>query len=217
MVTAFWKSKLFNVATTHSDFTKRGIVGFLRSSPNYKNQYCSYISRAYFNGIFPEQYEESLVEIAKLKDDEKNSIVSCILDDNEKPGIKNESFKNSFIDVLLAYIHSIVQTRLARVPMKNPKAQEVFNEIMNSGRLPLFFFVQKVSLSSHPKRVLVSINVDYLLNSSLMLIVYFFYLIFVEMPGGIQIIEKNIRLHHGSNGSLLRILGAQQIFHRWKN
>lgn len=156
MVTPFWKSKQFNVATGQPDFIKRGIVGFIRSSPLYKHQYCSYISRAYFNGEFPENYEHSLEKLSKLNDKDKGSIVSCILNDYEKPNVDSGAIQNSFIDVLLAYVHSPLQTRKARVPMKSPEAQEAFNYLL--GVLPFFYFIQKVQTKSHPKRVLVSIN-----------------------------------------------------------
>lgn len=155
MVTPYWISEQFRTTGFSRDFEKRGIVGFIRSSPVYKQLYCSNISNAYFDGIFPTSYETDFIELAKIKDSKPNSIVSCILN-RQLPKVSKEQYQKSILDVLLAYVHSPLQTRKARVPMKNIAAQKAFEHLI--ARLPLFFFVQKVCVGSHPNRLLVSIN-----------------------------------------------------------
>lgn len=152
-MTPWWKSVQFQTTREVKDFTKRGIVGFIRSSPIYKHHYCINISNAYFKGIFPPNYEAILIKLAEIDDGKEGSINWCILT-CQKPQIGSESIQKSFIDVFLGYLHSPLQTRKARVPLKDPKAKAAFEKMLN--RVPLFFFVQKVLVDSHPKRLLVS-------------------------------------------------------------
>lgn len=159
LATPFWKSKQFTTTIGQHDFTPRGIIGFIRSSPAYKHQYCSYNSRSYFEGKFPECYEDSLIKLERLANDDVGSIISCILNDHQKPNYVQDALKNSFVDALLAYLHSPLQTRMCRVPLKNPTAQTAFNNLLQKGRLPLFYFIQKVNVNTYPKRVLVSIYI----------------------------------------------------------
>lgn len=123
------------------------------------HQYCKYISRSYFEGEFPDCYEDSLKKLECLADDDVGSIISCILNDQQKPNYVQDSSKNTFIDALLAYMHSPLQTRMRRVPLKDPAAQEAFNNLLQERRLPLFYFIQKVNVNKYPKRVLVSIYI----------------------------------------------------------
>lgn len=151
MLTPFWRSKLFNSATGQKDFTRRGIIGFVRSSPLYAYNKCSVVAEAYFNGKFPESFERHLLtpEITE------SSTIENILNESHVLQRLPVSFRNNFVDVLLAYIHSPLQTRKARQPMKDPAAQVVFDKLLNV--IPLFYFVQEVFVHSPPKRMLVSI------------------------------------------------------------
>lgn len=155
LITPFWKSKMFHTATGQPDFTPRGIIGFIRSSPLYSFHKAQYVSDAYFNGRFPEVFEKYLLQFKGNFQNMDCPIISNILDNNHTLNFLPISCQKNFIDALLGYIHAPLQTRKQREPMKCSEAQEVFNGLLD--RLPLFYFVQKVLLDSPPKRVLVSI------------------------------------------------------------
>lgn len=151
VVTPFWLSTMFDKNANQQDFYRRGIVGFTRSSPLYNFSQAKYVSEAYFQGNFPTGQEKHLVELGERA----KSLITARIFNRESQLPFPKSCANNFVDILLAYLHSPLQTRKARKPMQNEEAQRIFNELESI--LPLFYFVQKVGENSHPKRMLVSI------------------------------------------------------------
>lgn len=143
---------MFDKNANQQDYYRRGIVGFTRSSPLYNFPMAKYVSEAYFLGHFPTGLEKHLVELGEKAE----SLITERIFDREKPLPLPKSCANNFVDVLLAYLHSPLQTRKARRPMQNKEAERIFDGIVSD--LPLFYFVQTVSVVCHPKRTLVSIN-----------------------------------------------------------
>lgn len=142
---------MFDKNANQQDYYRRGIVGFTRSSPLYNFPMAKYVSEAYFLGYFPTGQEKHLVELGK----EAESLITERIFNREKQLPLPKSCANNFVDILLAYLHSPLQTRKARRPMQNKEAKRIFDELVSN--LPLFYFVQKVAVDSHPKRTLVSI------------------------------------------------------------
>lgn len=156
LVSPFWSSPTFSAARNKSDFFSRGITGFIRSSPNYNFEPAKKISKAYFDGLFNEDLQSSLKEIdpdCELL----NEVINCVKD--EQGNVKTfDSLKikdRFFIDVLLAYIHSPLQTRSGRTPLNN-QFQERFNEILKN--ISLTWYVEKVDANRLPRRKLVGLR-----------------------------------------------------------
>lgn len=99
------------------------------------------MSKAYFDGQLFEKYEQYIKNFAG-KCDLLNAVIQR--DGKSTTDLKlPKSHERAFIDILLAYIHSPLQTRHGRHKLKDAENQKIFDEILEN--IHLEFYVQKVT------------------------------------------------------------------------
>lgn len=155
ILTPFWVSATFKRASNQLDFECRGVTGFIRSSPAYNYEPCKKMAKAYFDGTMPTESQAYFSKVIKNDCKKLIDVINGVTDPGELKLLKPN--ERSFIDVLLAYIHSPLQTRHGREPLQDEETEENFKKIME--KIPLSWYVEKVVQGDSvtlPRRKLVS-------------------------------------------------------------
>lgn len=123
------------------------------------------MSESYFDGILNEHFWQYLNKVAK-NIDLLNKIITnaynpATLANHNVLEFKIKQDHRAFVDILLAYIHSPVQTRHGRQKLPS-EYQKSFDDILE--KIHLEWYVQKVAYNGEikmPHRVIVSILFPY--------------------------------------------------------
>lgn len=152
LVTPYWRDKWLR-QVDGDEYTKRTVIGFIRSSLKYATQQVKYMADAYFTGALSKNLASELVELATITDNEINSLAYNLLHINGTISCAKVNYRTSLVGAIMAYIHSPLQTKHERMPLEDAEQQAAFDNLLK--RIPLHWYVQKCN-TLRPRRSIVS-------------------------------------------------------------
>lgn len=153
LVTPYWRDKWLR-QVDGDEYTKRTVIGFMRSSPKYITQQVKYMSDAYFNGILSKNLSSELIALEAITDNEITSLSYNLLHINGTISCAKINYRTSLLGAIMSYVRSPLQTRKQRVPLEDEAQKAAFDSLLQ--RMPLHWYVQKCNIL-RPRRSIVSV------------------------------------------------------------